>query len=71
MADFDHRKAKGGRKGETVIVGKDGSQEAVREYEQISIGHGSYHLGRLPYIAKISEIRGVNYCSGNFCARKA
>ena len=50
MAEFNYRKAKDGKKDKTIIIDKDGSLETLGEYEQISLGHGSYHLGK-PHIS--------------------
>ena len=67
MAELNLRKAKR----RTIIIGKDGSLKTVAEYEQISLGHGSYSLGKRPYFLNISEIREVAYCSENICTRRA
>ena len=70
MAEFTTAKSKDGLKDKTLIIDKDGSLKTVKEYEQISLGRGSYYLAKLPYFLKISKIREIIYCSENICARK-
>ena len=45
MAQFNHRKDKGGQKDKPIIIDKDGSLEIVEDYEQISLDQGAYSLG--------------------------
>ena len=49
-------KGKGCLKDREIIIGKDGSLKTVGEYEQISLGQSSYHLGKLSYFLKFLKL---------------
>ena len=68
MAEFNTKKGTDGLTDRTLVIDKDGSLKTSNEYDQISPGPISYQLRKLPYLLKISKIRGIIYGHDGVCA---